>query len=151
MYSAWDTNKVIAVELVRNLALALGCVFIIILILLVNIKLCFMVLITVVLTLVDVLGMIYFWGLSIDTIVCMSVVLVVGLCVDYSAHIILSFCMAKGTTSLERASTALITIGPAILNGGTTTFLALVFLGFSNSFAYIVMFKARQPCIIIMM
>ena len=33
------------------------------------------------------------------------------------------------------------TMGPAILNGGTTTVLALSLLGFSKSYAYIVFFK----------
>jgi Niemann-Pick C1 protein len=136
-------DKVIAVELARNLALAMVCVFFITLVLLVNIKLCLLVLLTVVLTLVDIMGLIYFWGLTIDTIVCMGVVLVVGLCVDYSAHIAHSFSVAEGTTNQERATFALVAIGPAIFNGGTTTFLALVFLGFSNSYAYVVMFKAR--------
>ena len=32
-------------------------------------------------------------------------------------------------------------MGPAILNGGTTTVLALSLLGFSKSYAYIVFFK----------
>ena len=32
-------------------------------------------------------------------------------------------------------------MGPAILNGGATTILALSLLGFSKSYAYIVFFK----------
>jgi hypothetical protein len=46
-----------------------------------------------------------------------------------------------GLSSHERVSTALVAIGPAILNGGMTTGLALVFLGFSNTYPFIVMFK----------
>ena len=36
---------------------------------------------------------------------------------------------------------SLYTMGPAILNGGITTFLALVLLGFSNSHPFITFFK----------
>jgi hypothetical protein len=32
-------------------------------------------------------------------------------------------------------------MGPAILNGGITTFLALFFLAFSDSYAFIIFFK----------
>ncbi len=32
-------------------------------------------------------------------------------------------------------------MGPAVLNGGITTFLALIFLSFSNSYAYTVFFR----------
>ena len=41
-------------------------------------------------------GYIFYWGLTIDTVSCMSVVLVVGLCVDYSAHIAHAFIVEKG-------------------------------------------------------
>ena len=52
----------------------------------------------------------------------------------------------QGTKS-ERASSALITIGPAILNGGATTILALSLLGFSKSYAYIVFFKVIKSTV----
>jgi len=29
----------------------------------------------------------YFWGLTIDTVSCIDLVLAIGLCVDYAAHI----------------------------------------------------------------
>jgi predicted RND superfamily exporter protein len=44
-------------------------------------------------------------------------------------------------TSYERAANGLTEMGPAILNGGITTFLALVFLSLSDSYAYLVFFK----------
>jgi Niemann-Pick C1 protein len=44
-------------------------------------------------------------------------------------------------TSGERAAHGLTQMGPAILNGGITTFLALFFLAFSQSYAFIVFFK----------
>jgi Niemann-Pick C1 protein len=142
MYGTWETNRVIAFELVRNLALALACVFVITLVLLVDIKLCL--LLTVLLTLADVFGVLYFMGVKIDTDSCICVMTVVGLCVDYSAQIAHSFSVAEGLNSQDRMSTTLVTIGPAILKGGTTTFLALIFIGFSTSYAYGVISKARM-------
>jgi hypothetical protein len=115
MYGTWETNRVIAFELVRNLALALACVFVITLVLLVDIKLCLLVLLTVLLTLADVFGVLYFMGVKIDTDSCICVMTVVGLCVDYSAHIAHSFSVAEGLNSQDRTSTTLVTIGPAIL------------------------------------
>ena len=97
----------------------------------------------VLLTLVDITGMIHFWGLTIDPISCVIIVLGVGLCVDYSVHIAHAFNVARGETGGERARAALTTMGPAILNGGTTTWLALIVLAFSNSYGFIVMFRVR--------
>ena len=45
-------------------------------------------------------------------------------------------------TKEERAVNSLKSMGPAILNGGITTFLALVLLGFSQSHVFITFFKA---------
>ena len=53
---------------------------------------------------VDVTGYIYYWGLTIDTVSCMSVVLVVGLCVDYSAHIAHAFIVEKGKNRFHLSS-----------------------------------------------
>merc|ERR1719317_1481133 len=99
-----------------------------------------MVLVCVVLTLVDLVGFLHFWGITIDTLSCVNIVLAVGLCIDYSAHIAHAFIVSTGTRT-ERAKNALVTMGPAIANGGITTFLALVFLGFSQSHIFITFFR----------
>lgn len=76
----------------------MAAVLIITMIMLSSVKLCIFVLSCVTLTLVDVVGFIYFWGLTVDAISCVSVVLVVGLCVDYSAHIAHAFLVSKGAS-----------------------------------------------------
>ncbi len=55
-----------------------------------------MVLCCVALTLTDITGLSHFWGLTIDTITSMAIVLSIGLTVDYSAHVGHSFIVAKG-------------------------------------------------------
>ena len=47
----------------------------------------------------------------------------------------------SGESSVDRAAVALTTIGPAILNGGVTTLLALAFLTYSQSYTFHVFFK----------
>ena len=41
-------------------------------------------------------GMLHFWSITIDTISCINIVLAIGLCVDYSAHIAHAFIVAEG-------------------------------------------------------
>ena len=59
-------------------------------------RICLMVLMCVVLTLVDIVGMLHFWGLTIDIISCVTIVLAIGLCVDYSVHIGHAYLIGKG-------------------------------------------------------
>ncbi len=96
IYSPWITNETIGHELFRNLGLAMLCVVVISVVMLADFKLCAMVLTCVVLTVVDVTGMAHFWGQSIDTVSAVCVVLVVGFCVDYSAHIAHAFIVSEG-------------------------------------------------------
>ena len=83
-------------ELWRNLGLALLCVLIITFLLLAELKICFMVFICVAFTLVDVVGALHFWGTTIDPLSSVCIIMAVGLCIDYPAHIAHSFLVAKG-------------------------------------------------------
>ena len=171
MYAAWETDEIIGYELWRNIGLALAAIFTVVIILLANIRISLMVFLTVVLTLVDIVGFLHFWDITIDIISCVNIVLAVGLCVDYSVHIGHAFIVAKGKKSInlytfviiiityhtlpgdrsERTITALNIIGSAVFNGGFTTFLALVLLGFSTSHVFISFFKVRiyKNCLLV--
>ena len=81
----------ISEELYRNIFLATVCVFATTWLLLFNLTASVLVLGCVVLTLVNVGGFIHFWGLTIDTVSCINLIIAVGLCVDYSAHIVHNF------------------------------------------------------------
>ncbi len=108
VYAAWETDEVIGRELWRNLGLAMVAVFAVTLLLLADLKICCLVLLCVVLTLVDVVGMLHFWGITVDTISCVNIVLAIGLCVDYSAHVAHAFMVGRGRGANERAVDALV-------------------------------------------
>merc|ERR1719422_999314 len=99
-----------------------------------------MVLGCVVLTLVNVGGFIHFWGLTIDTVSCTNIVISIGLCVDYSVHVAHAFLSNQGSKN-ERVKAALADIGPAVFNGGFSTFLAFVLLAGSKSHVFATFFK----------
>ena len=80
----------------------------------------------VTISLVDIVGFLHFWDITIDIISCISIVLSIGLCVDYSVHIGHGYLVATGETRQEKTNNAVLYIGPAVFNGGLTTFLALV-------------------------
>jgi len=71
---------------------------------------------------------------------CINLVIAVGLCVDYSAHIAHCF-MGQIGGSDERAIKTLRDIGPAVLNGGFSTFLAFILTAGSTSHVFSTFFK----------
>ncbi|XP_076462610.1 patched domain-containing protein 3-like isoform X2 [Babylonia areolata] len=139
-YLTWETNKVIQTELYRNLGLACLCVFIVTLILIAHLGTSLMVFSCVLLTLVDVAGSMHFWGLTIDTVTTIILILAIGLAVDYSAHIGHMFMTVTGTRS-ERVKETLGEMGPPVFYGGFSTFLAFVLLAGSNSYVFTTFFK----------
>ena len=96
VYAAWETDTIIGYELWRNIGLAMICVFVVTLLLLCNIQICAMVILIVVCTLTDVVGFLHIWGITIDIISCINIVLAVGLCVDYSVHVGHAFIISPG-------------------------------------------------------
>ena len=89
-------------ELRRNIALALTAVFVITLLMLCDLRLCFMVFLCVVFTMVDVVGIISWWDVQIDVVSATYLVLVVGLCVDYSTHIAHAFKVNRGERAVSQ-------------------------------------------------
>ena len=83
----------------------------------------------------------HFWGLMIDTGSAVLLTVAMGLAVDYSAHITHSFMRNTGTSRYQRIKKTIVDIGPAVFNGGFSTFLAFSLLMASKSFFMLVFFK----------
>ena len=49
---------------------------------------------------------------------------------------------------MERTKSAFVTISPAVLHGGVTTFLSLVFLASSESYCFITFFKIMSAIVL---
>ncbi|XP_053394032.1 protein patched homolog 1-like isoform X2 [Mercenaria mercenaria] len=142
-----ETNKVLKEELYRNLALAGVCVFIVTLLLIANLWTSILVFTCVAFTVIDVTGTLQFWGVTIDTASSILIILCVGLAVDYSAHIGHMFMTILGNRE-ERAKATLYTIGPAVLNGGVSTFLAFVLLANSKSYGFVMFFRVFMSVVL---
>ena len=130
----------ISLELYRNISLALVAVFLTTLFFICNFRGAVIIIFCVLLTLVDVGGFLHFWGITIDTVSCNNLVIAIGLCVDYSVHITHWFLYESGTRN-ERMRATVQNIGPAVFNGGFSTFLAFILLAGSRSHVFSSFFK----------
>ena len=95
-YFIWDIDENVGFELWRNLGLSMVCVICITLLLLNSFPACILVNLSVVFSVVDVVGFVRFWGITIDIMSLFTVVLVVGICVDYPVHIVHCYLVSKG-------------------------------------------------------
>ena len=88
-----------------------------------------------------IIGFMQLWGITLDTSAAVLLSVALGLAVDYSAHIAHSFVSTAGDNRDVRIKRTIVEMGPAVWNGGISTFLAFSILMFSKSFVFKVFFK----------
>ena len=140
IYPAWEIEEIMLDEMHRNISMALLSVLVIVFVIMFDIRICFLVLSCVMLTLIDVAGITYILGMTLDPFYLMDLIIGIGLSVDYAVHIAHSFVAHEGSKK-ERATRGFISISPAVLHGAATTFLAITLLVFSESHLFSIFFN----------
>jgi predicted RND superfamily exporter protein len=91
-------------------------------------------------SIVEVVGMSHYWGVTINGVATIYILICVGLAVDYAAHIAHCFKESSGNAE-ERAMKSLTRIGPSVFHALISTVLAIIVIGFSKSYIFKVFFK----------
>lgn len=138
-YVFYEQYAIIVREAMTNLSLAAAATFLLVLLTVSDVRAALYVLLCVVMVDVDILGLMWLWGLTIDSVTIINLVLAIGLVVDYSAHIAHAFVITPGSRQ-ERADHAIGSMGSAVFHGAMSTFAAVVVLGGSTSYIYRVFF-----------
>merc|ERR1711937_49320 len=137
----WEETGVIGKELVNNL-LSCGAVIIVMIILMIpHVRIAPWVIFGIVYSVISLVGFMHWWDVTVSGVSTIYILICVGLAVDYSAHIAHMFTESTGD-SKERAAKALGRIGPSVFNAVVSTFLAVVVIGTSKSYVFVVFFKA---------
>jgi len=134
------TDSVMYDFIVSNLGITLVLVFVVMLIFTDNIS-CFFITGMVLMIDLDLMGIMYFWGVNISSVSFVTLVMSVGLSVDYCVHIGHAFTHSHGDTPDERLIEAVKMMGTSVMKGGFTTFLGTVVLSAASSDAFRVFFK----------
>ena len=137
-------------------ALAVFCVLLVIT---ANLVATLLVILSIILVDVYLYALLYFGGLTFNTIVVMNIVVALGLSVEYSGHIALNYLVTKppnnikfrGNNSRKRrykARTALSQMGSSIFHGGVSTLLAISVLAPTTSYVFVVFHRLWTGIII---
>jgi len=139
-YINWETDAIVGVELLRNVGIALVCIFATTLMTLGSWRGSIFVMMCVLFTCIDVAGFMHWWGLTVEITSMNILIISVGLCVDFCAHIMHGFLTVHGTRD-ERILHIMENIAPAVINGGFSSILALSLLVTSQSHIFTSFFK----------
>jgi len=137
----WEEVGIIDQELMRNLIICGAVVLVMVGLMIPHPRIAIWVALAIVLSVVNLVGYMHWWGITISGVSTIYILISVGLAVDYSAHIAHMFVVSRGTAP-ERAVLALERIGPSVFNAIVSTLLAVLMIGFSKSYVFRIFFKA---------
>lgn len=138
-YSVWyvfyEQYLSIVKDTIQNLCICIAAIFLVTFLLLgFDFFSAIMVVITIGMILVDILGLMYFWDITLNAVSLVNLVMAIGISVEFCAHIIRAFAVSLQPTRVERARESLAHMGSSVLSGITLTKLGgIIVLAFSKS------------------
>ena len=88
-----------------------------------------------------VVGYMALWEVSLDAVSMINIIMCIGFCVDFSAHITYAFVTSQSQTRKERVKDALYALGLPLLQASISTILALTPLAASFAYTFRTFFK----------
>nr|CDJ87867.1 Patched domain containing protein [Haemonchus contortus] len=85
---------------------------------------------------VGILGFMTFWSVRLDFISMVTIVMSIGFCVDFAAHLAYNFAKGRNLPPSERMRNALYAVGAPILQSATSTILGVSFLASAESYVF---------------
>ncbi|XP_042237076.1 NPC intracellular cholesterol transporter 1-like [Homarus americanus] len=117
-----------------SLSISICSVFIVMFVLTFDIISSLIILVTICMIIVDMMGMMYWWNISLNAISLVNLVMAVGISVEFCSHVTHAFATSLKPSKIERAREALAIMGSSVLSGITLTkFGGIIVLGFAHS------------------
>ncbi|EEC08477.1 Niemann-Pick type C1 domain-containing protein, putative [Ixodes scapularis] len=118
----------------KNLALSLGAIFVVTFVLLgLDFVSATVVTFTIVMIIVNLMGLMYWWDISLNAVSLVNLVVGVGISVEFCSHLVRVFALSGAPSRVKRAQDALTKMGSSILSGITLTDCGILVLAFAKS------------------
>ncbi|XP_048404133.1 patched domain-containing protein 3-like [Stegostoma tigrinum] len=137
----YDQFLVIVTNTVQNIIIATIAMLVISLLLVPNPVCSLWVTFAIASVLVGVAGHMTFWGVNLDSISMINLVVCIGFSVDFTAHITYAFVSNDKPNANERAIDVLYKLGYPILQGSLSTILGVAVLSIAGSYIFRTFFK----------
>ena len=137
----FDQYVVILDNTLQNLGIAVGAIAVVSLVLLPSITAVLWVTLATVSICGMVIGYMSLWGVSLDSVSMINLVMCIGFSVDFAAHISYHFVASPSTDSNENARDALGALGTPIVQGAVSTVIAVAALSTASTYIFRTFFK----------
>lgn len=141
-YPLYDQYRIIAMELVQTFIFCLVCVTIVATMIIIHPVSVAMIVFILGMVFCCLLGSLNLWGLELNAVSSICLIMSMGLVVDYCMHIMHNFSLQDASLSRdERVVKTVEEMGPAIFLGVATTFGAILPLAFARAQIFRVFFN----------
>ena len=90
---------------------------------------------------IGVIGYMTLWGVNLDSISMINLIMCIGFSVDFSAHISYAYISCYEEEPSEKGKSALYSLGLPIFQGSVSTVLGIIALAFAPSYVFVTFFK----------
>lgn len=133
--------SVIVTGTIQNVGFTTAVMFVISLILIPNPLCSLWVTFSIGSVITGVTGFMALWGVNLDSISMIILVVCIGFTVDFSAHISYTFVSSTKSTADEREVDALFSLGYPVLQGASSTIVGVLVLAASKNYIFRTFFK----------
>ncbi|EGT40756.1 CBN-DAF-6 protein [Caenorhabditis brenneri] len=135
-----DQYLIILPATIQNVLISLLCMAVVSFLLVPSLPSGFVIFVSIVSINIGVFGYMTLWGVNLDAVSMISIIMSIGFAVDLSAHIIYAFVTSHGNTN-ERVIGALETLGWPIFQGASSTIAGISILYTVDAYIILVFFK----------
>uniref|UniRef100_A0A1I7Z7R4 SSD domain-containing protein n=1 Tax=Steinernema glaseri TaxID=37863 RepID=A0A1I7Z7R4_9BILA len=135
-----DQYLIILPATLQNVLISLGCMTAISIFLVPSLPSAILILISIISINIGVFGYMTHWGVNLDAVSMISIIMSIGFAVDLSAHIVYAFVTSHGDTH-ERVVGALEHLGWPIFQGATSTITGISILYTVDAYIILTFFK----------
>lgn len=134
-YIFYEQYLTIVQDTWKDLLISLCAIFVTIFILMgLNLGLALCIAITIAMIIIDLMGLMYLWGISLNAVALVNLVMATGISVEFCSHVARAFSTSPYPSRVKRAQEALIEVGSSVLSGITITkFVGVFVLMFAQS------------------
>jgi len=138
LFISIEQERFLPADLTRNICLSLLLIGAVVCVFFANVRMSLLCSLTVLLSLIDVFGLIHYYGLTLEPVTAMTMTILIGLGIDFSIHVGHAFIFAetKSSARADRVRAALSATGPAVIHGGLSTAIAMAPLVPSAAYAF---------------
>uniref|UniRef100_A0A915PRL7 SSD domain-containing protein n=1 Tax=Setaria digitata TaxID=48799 RepID=A0A915PRL7_9BILA len=143
-----DQYIIIVPATVRSIVISLICMAFVAVMLVPSLASCALIILSIISITTGVFGYMTFWGVNLDAVSMISIIMSIGFAVDLSSHVTYAFVTATGS-SKERVIYALESLGWPIFQGAASTIAGVSMLYTVNAYIILTFFKTIWLTVVI--